>query len=186
MPSSQRGRPPSHTVRDVVAAAAAIVDEAGVQGVSMHAVADRAGFSRMGLYRYVDSKEQLLRLVPSYLLESVAASALSQHSSLEALADVARGLREVLDRHPNAAPLLARPDLGPDMIAAARHVTGLLVADGADPDDAFEMVRAVVALTIGEHLTSYGGQGTLGVDLLLDGISRRLSRHDGGGPMKAC
>ena len=129
----------------------------------------------MGLYRYVDSKEQLLTLVPDHLLVGVVGRVRETVSGIAALRAVADGLVDVLREHPNAAPLLARPQSGPGMVAAAKHVVDLLAADGASPADAFEMLRAVVAQVVGEHVTSHGGPGTLGLELLLDGVVRHMA-----------
>jgi hypothetical protein len=50
----------------------------------------------------------------------------------------------------------------------------LLQNEGARPEEAFEMVRAVVAQVVGEALTSHGGSGELGTHLILTGIQRHL------------
>lgn len=66
--ASRRGRPASLRLADVVAAGLAVADHDGLQAVTMAAVARRLGVTGMALYRYVDSKEQLL-----VLLQDVAA-----------------------------------------------------------------------------------------------------------------
>jgi len=56
----RRGPKPAHTIHDIAAAAVRIADSVGLPGVSMNAVANRIGLTTMGLYRYVDSKEELI------------------------------------------------------------------------------------------------------------------------------
>lgn len=169
------GRPASRSVEQVVDAAVVLLDRVGLDGVSMDAVATQLGSSRMGLYRYVDSKDHLLSLIPERLLTPVVDDVLRTASGLAALRAVAAGVGAVLRRHPNAAPLLARPGPGPQMQIAARHTVALLVSDGAAAEESFEMLRAVVAQVVGEHLTSHGGPGSLGVELVIEGIARRIS-----------
>jgi len=172
------GRPASRSVEQVVDAAVALLDRVGLDGVSMDAVATELGSSRMGLYRYVDSKDHLLSLIPDRLLTPVVGDVLATASGLAALRAVAAGVGGVLQRHPNAAPLLARPEPGPQMQTAARHAVALLIADGAAAEESFEMLRAVVAQVVGEHLTSHGGPGSLGVEWVIEGIARRIGRAD--------
>lgn len=172
--TSRRGRPPGHHLDDIIDATVAVLDADGLGAVSMHAVASQIGLSRMGLYRYVNSKEELLALIPERLLNPTAAAVLAEATSMGALRAVADGLTHVLVTHPHATPLLSNPRLGPAMLAAAQHCVALLKADGAPPTEGFEMVRAVAALTIGQHATSHGTASTLGIDLLLGGIAHHL------------
>ncbi len=128
----------------------------------------------MGLYRYVQTKEELLALVPEHLLAPTAEAVLRRDSSATALRAVADGLRAVLHSHPRAAALFARPTPGPLMTEASTHCTTLLQNEGARPEESFEMVRAVVAQVVGQALTSHGGSGELGIQLVLTGIQRHL------------
>jgi AcrR family transcriptional regulator len=58
-----RGRPPRHTVADVVAAGIAVALEAGLDAVSMRNVARHLGASAMSLYTYVPGKTELVDLM---------------------------------------------------------------------------------------------------------------------------
>ena len=60
---SRRGGPkPALSLDKIVAAAVALADEGGIAALSMGRLAERLGFTTMSLYRYVDSKEELLLL----------------------------------------------------------------------------------------------------------------------------
>ena len=62
----ERGRTgpkPGLTVDDVVDAAVRIADAEGLDAVSMKRVATELGFTTMALYRYVDSKDELLAMM---------------------------------------------------------------------------------------------------------------------------
>lgn len=58
---TRRGPKPSLTLDEIVETAVAIADEEGLAAVSMARVAKMLGFTTMSLYRYVGSKEELLR-----------------------------------------------------------------------------------------------------------------------------
>src|SRR6476659_4382323 len=57
---ARRGRRPSLSVREVVAAAVGIADANGLEAVSLQRVAAEFGFTTTSLYRYVPDKATLL------------------------------------------------------------------------------------------------------------------------------
>jgi AcrR family transcriptional regulator len=59
----RRGGPkPALSLAKIVAAAVELADEGGIAALSMSRLAERLGFTPMSLYRYVQSKEELLLL----------------------------------------------------------------------------------------------------------------------------
>jgi AcrR family transcriptional regulator len=60
---ARRGRRPSLSVREVVAAAVGIADASGLEAVSLQRVAAEFGFTTTSLYRYVPDKATLLTLM---------------------------------------------------------------------------------------------------------------------------
>ena len=67
-PKERRGRPPTVTVDDLVRAAVAVIDEQGMDSLTVRAVAERAGVSPMTWSRHVEDMDHLLQLVPAALL----------------------------------------------------------------------------------------------------------------------
>ena len=65
----RRGRKPSLTVDDITRAAIEVADAEGLGALSMARVAKELGNSTMALYRYVESKESLLKLMSDAALE---------------------------------------------------------------------------------------------------------------------
>jgi len=163
------------TSRDeLVTATVEIIDAHGLEAVTMRDLGRSLGVSTMGLYRYVQTKEELLTLVPEHLLTATAEAILRTDTSATALQVGADGLRGVLEAHPRAAPLFAQPTLGPAMLRARTHCAMLLQNEGAHPEEALEIFRTVVALVLGEALISPGGSGELGIRLVLTGIQQHL------------
>jgi len=168
------GRSRTTSREELVRAVIEIIDAQGLEAVSMRTLGRSLGVSTMGLYRYVQTKEELLALVPEHLLTATAEAVLCTDTSAAALRAVADGLRGVLESHPRAASLFAQPSPGPLMRRAGAHCASLLQDEGARPEEAFDMVRAVVAQVVGEAVTAHGGSRELGIHLLLTGIQRHL------------
>ena len=173
-PSPRRGRPARVSTDDIVAAAVALIDEIGLEALTMRALAASMGIGPMTLYRHVADKQALLALIPDALLVDVSTAACRKRVALSALTTIAEGLAAVLQAHSGSVKLFEQPSQGPNMGAAARHVIGLLVAEGMTPDEARVALRAVIAQVIGEVLTMHRAVDLQGVDLLLDGVRARL------------
>jgi AcrR family transcriptional regulator len=171
--SSRRGRPSTVTTEDVVHAAVTLIDEGGVENLTMRALAAALGVAPMTLYRHVTDKQMLLALIPDALLEGVAHEVCRTRTGRVALMTVAEGLAAILTAHTGVAQLFEQPELGPHMRMAAAHVTTLLVAEGLSTNEAHAALRAVVAQVIGEVITQHDGVRLDGVRLLLEGIAGR-------------
>lgn len=59
----RRGPKPGVGIRDIGAAGVRVADRGGADAISMKAVAGELGMTTMSLYRYVDSKDELLSVV---------------------------------------------------------------------------------------------------------------------------
>ncbi|MEV6971210.1 TetR/AcrR family transcriptional regulator [Hamadaea sp. NPDC051192] len=59
----RRGPKPAHSVDEIIAVATKLADEEGVAAASLPKVAGQIGVTANALYRYVDSKEELIMLV---------------------------------------------------------------------------------------------------------------------------
>jgi AcrR family transcriptional regulator len=133
----------------VVTEAAAIVDEAGVDGLSMRVLADRLGVSAMTPYRFVGGKDELLATLADRFLGEV-----SEPSPDAAWDDriraVFRSVREVLLRHPALAVIVAGH--GSSGIARYRGAEVVLTAldEAGLPDEtAVSAFAALSAFTVG-------------------------------------
>jgi AcrR family transcriptional regulator len=77
---SPTGRPRQFALTDVLDAGLALVEEEGLSGLSMQALATRLGTGRATLYNYVDSREELIDLM--------LGRALGEETGLSAVLDV--------------------------------------------------------------------------------------------------
>jgi AcrR family transcriptional regulator len=134
-----RGRRPRAAPRErlsreaIVAAALAIVDEHGVDGLSMRAVAEALGTGPSSLYAHVADKEELLEL----LLDAVLVEVRLPDAGLpweEQLKGFVREQIRVLVGHRDLARVtLARVPTGPNAVAIMDRFLGNLLATGLPP-----------------------------------------------------
>lgn len=88
---ARRGPKPSLTVDQIVSVAMAVADRDGIDTVSMHGIAEELGYSKMALYRYFPSKEELLA--------ALVDAAVGEPPSLQ---DVAGGWRRRVEAYAEA------------------------------------------------------------------------------------
>ncbi|HVW45012.1 MAG TPA: TetR/AcrR family transcriptional regulator C-terminal domain-containing protein [Amycolatopsis sp.] len=98
-------RPRSLTLDQIAAAALAVLDRDGLDGLSMRAVGKQLGFGTMSLYRYITDREQLEGLIVDLVLRDVDLD-LPPVSAHDRLVLLAQRVRHVVREHPAVVPLL--------------------------------------------------------------------------------
>jgi AcrR family transcriptional regulator len=149
-PKSGAGRPATRSRAQITEAAVRVADRDGLAGVSMRHVAAELGTGAGSLYRYVETRDDLLDL----MADRVCAEYDLPAPSGDWLSDlVTMGLqaREIYRRHPWLAELaLTRPVVGPNGIDVTEHFLAVLAGHPAPDGDklvALAMLNAVVAAT---------------------------------------
>jgi len=145
----------------VVRSAAALVDQHGVDHLTMRRLGAELGVAAMSLYRYVTSREELLQAIADHLVEE-----LTQDPTLAPAQDKewkdflrrwAHGMRRLSLAHPGAFALLLmgrhqasglRPPLGSPRAAEA-FFAGLL-AQGFTPEQAAATYRWFTSFLVGQ------------------------------------
>ncbi|MEV0648191.1 TetR/AcrR family transcriptional regulator [Phytomonospora sp. NPDC050363] len=116
-PSSPLGRPAELDVERVLGAALDLADRHGLPGVTLPKVADALGVTKMALYRYVGSKDELFSLLADMAL-TPPPTAEPGEDWRTALRRWALANREVYRTHPWLAQLpVTGPPSGPNAIA---------------------------------------------------------------------
>jgi AcrR family transcriptional regulator len=133
----RRGPRPRRSIDDVVEAAIAFADEAGLDALTVRALAARLTLSPMAVYTYVPGKAELLDLMLDTLYLRMARPAWRPEQGWrERLAAVAAANRALLADHPWAARVsTARPPLGPGLMAKYEHELAALDDAGLDDVD---------------------------------------------------
>jgi AcrR family transcriptional regulator len=157
------------THQRVVAEAAEVADEAGLDRLTLAAVAKRLGISLPGLYKHIDSLDSLKRdlavLGVQELTAAMSAAAVGR-SGRDALHAIARAYRSYAAAHPGRAAASVRaPDpTDEEHIAVGEAAIAVLLAaldnyhlGGSDAIDAIRVLR--VALHGFTTLEAAGGFG---------------------------
>lgn len=153
---SPAGRPPRRSRAEITDAAIAIADREGLNAVSMRRVAAGLGTGAASLYRYLDSREDLLDLMTDatgaeYSFRAPAGDWLADLVALAAQA------RAIMHRHPWLADLVPRrPALGPNGLALLQHFLEVLEQHPASAMaklEAFGMLFAVTAVFVQAELS---------------------------------
>ncbi len=130
-PSGAPTRRPGLTVEEVVAAAIAVLDEAGVAGLSMRKVADHLGTGAATLYAYVSGRDELLEFVFDELIGRVPLPEPDPKRWREQLIQMMVDLRTVLASHRDAALAgLGRVPTSPKTLAATETMVTVMRAGG--------------------------------------------------------
>jgi len=121
----------------VLAAALALVDEAGPAALSMRTVAARLGVKAMSLYRHVADKNDLVLGVADLVVAEIEVPPPGTPWR-KAMRRRALSARQTFLRHPSAALLVEScATMTPSRLAYADAIIGLLMADGFSAELAY-------------------------------------------------
>jgi AcrR family transcriptional regulator len=158
----------------VLRASLAIADEAGLDAVTMQAVADRLGVTPMALYRHVDSKGDLLDGVVESMLDEIPVPPADLPWDQQ-LAGMGRSLREVARRHPAVFPLLLQlPAKTPRARSRREQVYAALREAGVAPQHIERVERIVSTVALGYAASEVSGRFGGHSSRTIDGDHRAL------------
>ncbi|MFI6851022.1 TetR/AcrR family transcriptional regulator [Streptomyces sp. NPDC050416] len=162
-------RPRSLSHARLASAALAVIDRDGLTGLSMRSVAKELGMSTMALYRYVDDRQELERLVVDLVLGTVDTEPPGPEVSWQERVEVlVRRLRDAVAAHPEIVPLTVthrhRSLAG---LRWSESVLGVLTEAGFDCEQRVVALRGLLGYVIGaiqlEHLGPLAGEGTVAI-----------------------
>jgi AcrR family transcriptional regulator len=150
------GRPAQRSRREITEAAVRIADRSGLEAVSMRHVAAELGTGAGSLYRYVETRDDLLDLMADHVAAEYELAAPTGDPVAD-LVDLGLQAREIYRRHPWLVELvLARPVVGPHGVDVTEHVLAVLAdhpAPGPDKLVTWAMLTAVVAAAARNELS---------------------------------
>lgn len=124
------------TVKRIIDAALAIVDEQGLKALSMRKLADRLGVKAMSLYNHISNKEALIDALMDRVIDEMAVPDTTQEWKA-AMHERARTMHEAILRHPWAAQLMmSRMNTGPAMLTHIDTTLACLRHAGFSVEDA--------------------------------------------------
>jgi len=142
------------TRRAVVDAALTIADEGGLDAVSVRKVAHELGVTPMALYRYVESKEELLYAIAERAFEEFELPTDTTADWREQIRELGRSFRRLLLAHPAIATLysLHPSGISPNGARVVEVVLRVLREAGFSARDAAQLESAceqfVLALVV--------------------------------------
>lgn len=149
--AQSRGRPQLPLER-ILAAAVALFDEVGAEGLGMRELAQRLGSGTATLYRHFQSKAEILAHVVDRILGEVEGDAqqLSKLTWQQGAALGATALFQVLRRHPNVGPLLlSQIPVGPNALAHRERAISFLLKNGFSARAAARAYSALMHYVLG-------------------------------------
>jgi AcrR family transcriptional regulator len=165
------GPKPSLALAEIVSAAVEIADSDGLDGLSMQRLAKRLGVTPMALYRYVDTKDDLVFLAADAAAGDPPSAPGRGESWRAATERFARGQLSTLSRHPWVARIpLGGPPLAPGQVAWMERGLECLTRAGLDPLGSLGALNLISGYVLG-HFRLY--QELAGADL-----ARGTSRHE--------
>ncbi|WP_328475243.1 TetR/AcrR family transcriptional regulator [Actinoplanes sp. NBC_00393] len=184
------GRPAERSRAEVTTAAIALADREGLAAVSMRRVAAELGTGAASLYRYVDSRDDLLDL----MVDEVAAGydlPAPDGPWLAGLLEVCRQGRELMLRHGWLPELvLTRSALGPHGADLLEHVLAVLAGHPADVGRKLEAYAVMNTLTAALALNELNGnagarqrQGAYLAHVIAEGRHTHLTAALTSGPL---
>jgi AcrR family transcriptional regulator len=149
-----RGPQPSLSVEAIVSEAVALADTEGVDAVSMRRIASELSVGTMSLYRYVETKDDLLDLMTDRVMGEDGFGGELTGNWRGDLRGIAVGYRELMLRHPWVLPIAAsRPSLGPNVLRRTERLLGVVDGLGLHIDEMSGLTGTVVAYVRGVVLT---------------------------------
>jgi AcrR family transcriptional regulator len=142
----------------VVAAALAVVDRDGLEGLTMRALGRELGVDPMAAYHHVPSKAAILQgVVEAILSEIPVPSGDALIPWPDGLRLIAREYRRVVLAHPNALPVVStQPVLTPAGLRLIEAAAAILVQGGLTPVQSLEAINGGAAIVIGSVLVEAG------------------------------
>jgi AcrR family transcriptional regulator len=158
-------RPRSLTLPRIATAALAVIDRDGLPALSMRAVAGQLGMGTMSLYRYVEDREQLERLVVDHVVGSIDLTLPADASWSERLTVLVERMRDAIGDHPAVTPLLvAHRHASEGVFRWGEAVLAVLTEAGFAGEQRVMAFRCLVSYVIGalqyQQLGPLAGPGT--------------------------
>ncbi|MEV6580057.1 TetR/AcrR family transcriptional regulator [Streptomyces sp. NPDC051582] len=171
-----RGRPPRLDQARTVEAALVLLDEAGLDALTMRRLADAVGVQAGALYRHFATKQDLLTAMAERMLAGCSTPPPDPDWSGR-LTTLARAVRTALLAHRDGARVYAGThSTGANTLGFAETLVGVLREAGFGPAEAARTALTVIHYTVGHTLEEQaarrpGDQGPADPDRLREAVA---------------
>ena len=153
MPSKKSVNERAPLRRSLIASTvAAMIDEVGVENVTMRSVAARLGVSAMALYHHVEDKNELLRMVGDDLLGQIALPDPDSRDPRELFIEIVAAAMDALRSVPGLSAVVLTSRLLPNARNILLYCIHLFERAGLEPDAAREAYAGLHQLVLGRLL----------------------------------
>ncbi|BCJ68141.1 TetR/AcrR family transcriptional regulator [Polymorphospora rubra] len=174
-PRVLRDSPPLSRDR-IVAAALELLDEEGVERLTMRRLAERLGAGSTTLYWHVKTKNDVLDLALDELFAEVELPRPDPSDWRATAVALLTGWRAAMLRHPWSAALLGRPLLGPNVLTRTEFLHATLAGAGFRQPHLTAAANALAGFVIGSALSQTAWQSRDGDDVH-EPATRLLEQH---------
>jgi AcrR family transcriptional regulator len=159
-PSSESARGKSSTPLSrerILSAAVKLVDEEGIDALSMRRLGSELGVEAMSLYNHVPNKAALMEAIVDHVIAEVPLADVTLDFD-EQVREMARSFRRLSLAHPHIVPLIAmRPFNTVTALRPVEYGFGLFLKLGLDETTALHAFRALAGFATGYTLAETGG-----------------------------
>jgi AcrR family transcriptional regulator len=149
------GRPPRLSREAIVTTAEAIVDQHGIEALTMRSVAKELGSSPMALYRHVRDKDELLLLMLDRAAAELPRTSLPDDPRARLL-ELFQILYDGLAARPWVVSVIVKGDLiAPSVLWAIDEIVAAFVACGLSPRKAGAAYLVAWRFTVGHLVVRY-------------------------------
>jgi AcrR family transcriptional regulator len=153
VPPRARRKPPL-TLERIVELAVTVLDEQGVEGLTMRCLAQRLDVTATALYWHVKTKDDVLDLAVDHIFGEVPVPVPDDGDDwMDDVRVLVRAWRGAMLRHPWAPRLVGRPMLGPNVLARTEFLQSALVRGGCGGLHLAVATRTLANYVIGASLT---------------------------------
>ncbi|MFB9879573.1 TetR/AcrR family transcriptional regulator [Planobispora siamensis] len=144
---------PALTQDRIVSEAVKLLDEEGLEALSMRSLGTRLGVGATSLYRHVANKDELIELVVDEVYGELDVPSADRPADWPAaVTRSAHSLRAAILRHPWIASVLGQVglvELGPNVMRQSERLLALFHTAGFAPGEADQAMSTVMAYVIG-------------------------------------
>ena len=134
----------------IIDGAIKLIDQRGLDKLSMRALGKELGVEAMSLYNHVKNKSELLDGVQERLLEQLDLPTDENLTWQELVRTIALNFRALLKAHPGTVPLFsARSARAPGSLEVLNHGVGVFLSAGLPPDTAIQLFQIVYTYVLG-------------------------------------
>lgn len=173
---SRAGKP--RLTRDMIRDhALVIIDEDGLEALSMRRLADHLGVQAASIYSHFASKDSVFDEIANLLAQSVESNYFGV-SWQQGMREWGTTYHAALRRHPNAAPIVAAGARDrEDYLAMSDQIHGGLLRHGWPPRHATMVAAAVKYLVLGAATTPFGSGFAQDTAVYLDRYPNLTQAH---------